>query len=88
MSMVIWIGCLRVLEDCEQGEKRGGSGGRGETPQLRNLKTFCDDWRSFDFVSQNIHNTKVLGVGDVYLYGFSFPQRYAKEGCYINRMPK
>ena len=59
-----WI--ARVGEDGKQGEKRRGSGGMGGAI-ARKLKAFCVKWGGFNFVSQKLHNTKILGVGDVFV---------------------
>lgn len=53
----------QVAKDGEHGEKRGVSGECGESPYLESSKIFCDNWGGFSFVSQNMHNTKVLGIG-------------------------
>ena len=74
-----WI--AKVVEDGEQGEKRRGSSGVGDTI-ARELKAFCVNWGGFNFASQNMHTTKVLGVGDVFLCGFFF-LNICNMGCAI-----
>ena len=69
------------VEDGEQGEKRRGGSGVGDAI-ARELKAFCVNWGGFNFVSQNMHNTKVLGVGDVFLCGFFFLEIF-NMGCAI-----
>lgn len=48
----------------------------------RKLKVFSHDWGGFKFVSQNMHNTKVHGVGDVSLCGLFFPNVFTKGVLY------
>ena len=36
-------------------------------------------------MSQNMHNTKIIGVGHISLFGFFFPEIFTKQGCYIYR---
>lgn len=55
--------------------------------KLESSKVFCHDWGGFTFVFQNMHNTKILGVGHIALCGFFFPKIFTKRECYINRKP-
>lgn len=63
-----------------------GSGGVGGAI-ARKLKAFCVKWGGFNFVSQKLHNTKILGVGDVFVCRFVFLYNIQRGVCYINRLP-
>ena len=47
----------------------------------------CDNLGGSNFVSQGLHNLKVLGVSDISLYRFLFPKIFVKGGHYITKLP-
>lgn len=40
------------------------------------------------FVSQSMYNTKVLGIGDIFLYGFKTNLKLYEGVCYISKTSK
>ena len=41
----------------------------GDTIAIKPV-AFCDNWGGLNFVSQNLHNTKTCGVGDMFFCMF------------------